>query len=117
MAAGPAPATIRRPGMRRGTRAGMVVLNLACLCVSPVFWFAWSQRTAFSLPEWAQDAAGFTGGILPVMMFAAAWCAAAVHFGHGRRQAAGTAFNVISSLGLLAAAAGMLALTSAGLDG
>ena len=117
MTAGPAPAAVRRPGMRRGTRTGMALLNLAYLCGIPVFWFAWSQRAAFNLPVWAEDVAGFTGGILPVLMFAAGWCAAAVHLGRGRRQAAGTAFNVTASLGLLAAAAGMLALTSAGLDG
>ena len=77
MTAGPAPAAVRRPGMRRGTRTGMALLNLAYLCGIPVFWFAWSQRAAFNLPVWAEDAAGFTGGILPVLMFAAGWCAAA----------------------------------------
>lgn len=117
MASGSASAVALRPGMRRSTRAGMAVLNLAYLCASPVFWFAWTQRAEFRLPAWAEDTAGFTGGILPVLMFAAAWITAAVLFGRGRRQAGGTAFTAVSSLGLLAAAAGLLVLTSAGLDG
>ncbi|MCC3278761.1 hypothetical protein LJ754_06255 [Arthrobacter sp. zg-Y40] len=115
MAASAVPAQLQ-PGMRRGTRAAMAVLNIIYVCAAPVFWFFWSQRRQFELPAWAEQAAGFAAGVLPVLVFLAAWLSAAVLFSRGLRQDGGRAFNALGGLGLLAAASGMLALAAAGLD-
>ena len=109
--------TAGRAGLRRGTRAAMVFFNVLYLFAAPVFWFFWTQRSAFGLPGWAEDAAGFASGPLPALAFAAAWTAAAVLFGRDRRQTGAEAFNTVCALGALAAVSGMLALVSAGLDG
>ncbi|MCC3294556.1 hypothetical protein LJ756_07955 [Arthrobacter sp. zg-Y411] len=110
-----APGRVRARAVRPGTVAAAVFLNAAYVCATPVFWFSWTQRSAFALPRWASDAAGVAGGILPVLAFAAAWAAAAALAARGRRQEGWTVFNTVCALGLLSAAAGMLALTSAGL--
>ncbi|MCQ1946383.1 MULTISPECIES: hypothetical protein [unclassified Arthrobacter] len=104
-------------GLRRGARAMMVFFNVLYLCAAPVFWFFWTQRSAFALPAWAETAAGFASGPMPALAFAAAWAAAGILFGRDRRQAGAEAFNSVCALGALAAASGMLALVSAGLDG
>lgn len=111
-----APGRLRPRAVRRGTVAGAVFLNAAYVCAMPVFWFCWTQRNAFALPGWASDTAGIAGGVLPVLGFAAGWAAAAVLVARGRRQEGWTVFNTVCALGLLSAAAGMLTLTSAGLD-
>lgn len=111
-----APGRAGSRAIRRGTVAGVVFMTMAYVCAAPVFWFFWTRRAAFALPGWAGDAAGFTGGILPVLAFAAAWTAAGILLARGRRQEAGTVFTTVCALGLLSAAAGMLVLVSAGLD-
>ena len=103
--------------MLRGTRALMVALNIGYPALAPVFWFFWTARAEFRLPPWAENAAGFAAGPLPVLVFAGAWGAAGLLFLRNRRQDAGTVFTTACALGLLAAASGMLALVSAGLDG
>ena len=95
----------------------MIFFNVLYFCAAPVFWFFWTQRSAFALPAWAENTAGFASGPLPALAFAAAWLAAAVLFGRDRRQAGAEAFNTACALGALAAASGMLALVSARLDG